>query len=303
MPRPRISVPALLLLLCLAPPLSVQAQDCRLSLAPPAFVAAAQDDLHALPQGRSAGHNAFHGQALYGLENPYLSHLPVFMGAPENHPHNFQVILEVDFADADARAAYVAERGSAPMSLYTATPPDFDQTALVVDYAGRAAIETLPATTIVEGHFEQGGQAILDDVTFDVGRVVYFREFQLGGEPLGEQSYVIFGRGGEAFAAHLLSAPPDFDQMLAVEVTASDDAPALEDALAAGIYLTLPGRANDESNRIQAGETLSCSLAIDGAAAPITVEVAAAAEIYCEAGEFSAVVMQAFNTPRRCTTQ
>jgi hypothetical protein len=309
---------ALLLFVVLFAPLPVEAQSeaCELSLSPPDFPSAPEDELHALPHGRSAGHVAFHGQGLYGLDNLYLIHLAVFMGDPENHPHNFQVILEADLDDADARNQYRAHRSAEPFSLYTATPPRFDQTALVAGYPGRPALASLPAsracgtpsgscTSIVKGHFEQGGQPVVENVDFSIARVVYFREFHLGGERLGAQNYVLFGRGGEAFAAHLLSAPPDFDQVLAVEVAVADSgdatsAAALGEALAGGFYMRLPERQNDEASRLAPGGELACSLRLPEATAPIAVTVRTGDEIYCEAGEFSALVIGAFNTPRRC---
>ncbi|MDH3404820.1 MAG: hypothetical protein OES32_10940 [Acidobacteriota bacterium] len=306
MPLPHLRTVATVVAFLAVSPLAAQPEACRLGLAAPDFEAPAADDLHALPHGPATGHSAFHGQGLYGLDHLYLVHLPVFMGAPAAHPHNFQVILEVDLDGEEAQARYRAERGADPMSLYTATPLDFDQTALATDYPGRPALDALPASEIVKGHFEQGGVSIVSDVRFDIRRVVYFREFFLGGSKLGEQSYLLFGRGGEAFGAHLLSAPPDFDQILAVEVEVTepaggDAAAAVAEALAGGIYLQLPERPNQEATRLRDGSELSCSMSLPSIPESIVVTVRAGAEIYCEAGEFSQLVTGRFNDPRRCS--
>ena len=302
-------IPGLFMIAALAGPGSASAQSsetCSLSLTPPEFEPASEDGLHALPDSRLSGHSAFHGQGLYGLDNLYLVHLAVFMGAPGSHPHNFQVILEVDLDDEAAHSQYRADRSQDPMSLYTATPVPFDQTALVADYPGLPALDGIAATSIVRGHFEQGGVPIAQEVNFDIARVVYFREFFLGGPKLGDQNYLLFGRGGEAFGAHLLSAPPDFDQMISVEVDVTGSpgeelVSEITEALAAGIYLRLPERLNQEGTRLQPGSEVACSLSIPSSSTPIPVMVRVSDEIYCESGEFSELVIGAFNTARRCS--
>jgi hypothetical protein len=51
---------------------------------------------------------ATHGQLIIGEETIYLSHLPMFMYDPMDHPHNFQVILEVTLPDrGHSKAIYV----------------------------------------------------------------------------------------------------------------------------------------------------------------------------------------------------
>ena len=307
-----LMIPSLLLVASFVGSGTVSAQPdevCLLSSTPPVFQPGIEDRLHALPHGAVSGHSGFHGQGLYGLEHLYLVHLAVFMGAPDSHPHNFQVVLEVDLDDPEAQAQYRSDRSNDPTLLYTAEPVPFDQTALVVGYSGRPALDRLAASSIVRGHFEQGGVPILEDVNFDIGRVVYFREFFLGGEKLADQNYLIFGRGGESFGAHLLSAPPDFDQLLSLEVQVAgsegaEEAPEVAaevaEALAGGIYLRLPGRLNQESSRLQPDRGLACSLSHPSSPEPIAVTVRVLDEIYCEAGEFSQLVLGSFNQPRRC---
>jgi hypothetical protein len=64
-----------------------------------------------------------------------------------------------------------------------------------------------------------------------VAQVVYFREFLLGGDKLAEQNYLLFGRGDDVFLAHLISAPPDFQQIVSVAI----EAPAIEAEAARGV--------------------------------------------------------------------
>jgi hypothetical protein len=281
-------------------------ETCIIGPAAPEFPAAAEGDrLHALPHPNTSPHTGFHGQGLFGQDTPYLSHLAVFMGRPEAHPHNFQVILEASFADPEAAAALRADRAQHPETLYTVVPPRFDQVALVTRYAGREPLRALPGTTVFRGHFEQGGFPILEDVTLNVDRVVHFGEFNLGGAKLDTQYYLLFGRGDETLLAHLLSAPPDFDQILAVRFEPVDlpteSIRETVDALrAAGLYLQLPDRPNEVGIRLRANESLTCTLETGTRAVPVTVRITVAEEQYCEAGELSALVTTAFNRPAAC---
>jgi len=280
-------------------------ETCTMSPQAPAFAVEAPDGpLYGLPHPRAAPHTAFHGQGLYGEETLYLSHLPIFMVLPEHHPHNFQVILEVAFADGEAAAAYRADRAQHADTLYTVGPPVFDQLALVIDHAGRAPLRAFPASTVVRGHFEKGGTAILDDVTFEIRKVVHFREFVVGGPRFEHQRYLLFGRGDDVFMAHLLSAPPDFDQILQVEIAGSAPTAHLDDIVeelvANGLYVELPGRPNTDVDRLRAGTTVACTLETGTRAEPIEVELRVDAERYCEAGEFDTPVTDKFNPFRAC---
>ena len=282
-------------------------QACTISPDPPPFTASASEDrLHALSLPKLAGpHTFFHGQGLYGKDTLYLSHLAVFMGRPEAHPHNFQVLLEVEFENSEAKARYRSDRAQHPDMIYTVTPPVFDQVALVADYPGRKPLHRFPQTTVFRGHFEQGGEPIIQDTTLEIKRVVHFREFVLNGPKLETQHYLLFGRGGDVILSHLLSAPPDFDQFLATELKPKDipnetAGKRVEDLLAQGLYMRLSDRENAVETRLRTGDVLTCSLETGTRVSPITVELRVTDELYCEAGEFVKLVIDQFNTPRRC---
>jgi hypothetical protein len=281
-------------------------QSCTISPAPPPFTASASEDqLHALPHPKAGPHTFFHGQGLYGKDTLYLNHLAVFMGRPEAHPHNFQVLLEVEFENSEAKARYRSDRAQHPDVIYTATPPVFDQGALVADYPGRKPLRRFPQTTVFRGHFEQGGEPIIQNTTLEIKRVVHFREFFLNGPKLEKQHYLLFGRGNDVMLSHLLSAPPDFDQFLAAELKLKDIpnetvGKRVEDLLAQGLYLRLSDRENAVETRLRTGDALTCNLETGTRALPITVELRVTDELYCEAGEFVKLVMNQFNEPRRC---
>jgi hypothetical protein len=73
--------------------------------------------------------------------------------------------------------------------------------------------------TIFRGHFERGGVAITaDDVEARVERVLYSRRLVAPDPPLAERRYVMFGSPSELFLAHVITRPPDFDQVTAIEI-------------------------------------------------------------------------------------
>lgn len=118
--------------------------------------------------------------------------------------------------------------------------------------------------------------------------------------------YLLFGRSGEAFLVHLISAPPDFQQVLKVEFVQDANAPdiapeQLDAALAQGLFLSLPERTNTEGERLRPGETLACS-AGPGTELPLTAAgLRIVEEIYCEAGELSELVISQVNALRPCS--
>jgi hypothetical protein len=305
------STAVLLASLCFSPPAAAVDTDADACVVLP--------ELHAFPAGTATAetravlpvtarpHHAMHGQLVYGERAVYLDHLPVFMGDPRSHPHNFQVILEVAFADAEQRDAYLAERAARPDRLTTAAPPTFDMGALVASPHHRM---TLPGTTIFGGHFEQGGQPLFD-ADLEVVRVVHFRQFVTGGDKLDAPHYLLFGRPDDAYAVRLIDAPPAIHQVLRVAVAEGEAGlPEPIDAmLAAGLTLRLPDRPDDAAHRLRPGESLHCvgaaeaevALAGDGFdLAPWSLEITVEHEHYCEVGELSALVTTAFNRPEPC---
>jgi hypothetical protein len=282
-------------------------QSCRMEATlPAAYAGSVQADLHqpaetwpervAAPAGTSHPTIATHGQLLLGRDTLYFYHLPVFMTDPWQHPHNFQVILEISFdaQHGSARQTYVSDRDQHPSSIYTAVPPVFAQTALVLEYPGRLPLRQLSDVTIIRNHFERGGQEITK-TPVTVERVVHFREFAPAAPKPEAASYILFGRTNDLFLAHLLSAPPDFDQILQVTVEAAN---VPEAALLRGMYLTLPDHPNAAARRLRPGEILSC----DGGIGSVRLRIVA--EPYCETGELAHVVGdlsgKGFGHPRAC---
>jgi hypothetical protein len=154
-----------------------------------------------------------HGMLVFGQDVLYMSHLPMFM-----RPHNFQVLLEVDF-DEDVRRLLADDREATGDGTYTWDPRKFPIAEL--DPAGDGPARDSMVGNLVRGHFQRGGTPIARDVVARVLDVVHFRELDVDARPDEgrELTYLCFGRGGRLHLAHEITAGPDFDQVLAARLT------------------------------------------------------------------------------------
>ncbi len=226
-----------------------------------------------------------HGVLAVGEQSTFLSHLPMFMFEADNHPHNFQVILEVTFGPprgGGPAADYVSDRRQHPgTGLYTFIPAEFEMDSL------NPAARSIDALTgeVHRGHFERhddDGRQAIGKATAGISNVVHFRAFEEGAKKPPELEYLLFGRGEEQFLAHLITAPPDFDHIVSVRASDGQVTPA---DLAAGFTVRFPGRRNRPRNRLKPREKMSGRV-VDGQAADgRDIELEVGAELYFEEGE------------------
>jgi hypothetical protein len=252
--RRSLAASGLLVLAGTLPASAVAQSDCHLVPGlPEAYAQLAQTELHAAPAFHPDARVpvdptvALHGQLMLG--DSILYHLPVFMTDPWSHPHNFQVALEVALPD-EARAAIAADQAAHPDTIYTAEPPVFAQTSLVIDVPGHPRKDAFEQLIVYRDHFEREGVEIARTPARIV-RVLHFRELAPELPKPAELGYVMFGSGGTLALAHLLSAPEDFDQILTVEVDGADT------DLTAGWSLSFPTRSNKVGDRLKVGEGIS----------------------------------------------
>jgi hypothetical protein len=216
------------------------------------------------------------------LRSPvYVSHLPMFRS-----PHDFQVILRVSGEAAGTYGDFVAHFGSAP--IYTFEPEPFSIDGL--DPAGGGPTRTSFRGTLFRGHFERGGSKIAEGVAFEVERVVHYRRFRpgAGGATRGQLRYLCFGERDAAFLAHLITAPPDFDQILNVEVGAL--AGVSDEDLRGGVVIGVPDRPNDIDAKLREGEAFSGQVQAEPAGVPASLECVVTGEYYLETGDLAASV-------------
>src|SRR4029077_12573926 len=159
-----------------------------------------------------------HGMLIVGQDTVYLSHLPIF-GAP----HDYQVILEASFAKpgSDPQGDYFKDRKKTAAKVYTLEPDRF----ILPRLTASTPLHSFTAN-IYRGHFEQfpnqrakDAARIGQSVNVTVTRVIHFRKFDPAAAKPAQLEYLLFGKGAELFLAHLITSPPDFDQVLAATAT------------------------------------------------------------------------------------
>lgn len=228
-----------------------------------------------------------HGMMIVGEETVYVSHLPMF-----GHPHHdIQAILEATFANegGDPQTAYADDRRRTGTRMYTFRPEPFILSEFLSGLVFSPDPKQPPPPnrffkgSVVRGHFERGGQPLLQDVVVEVTNVVHSRQFDPDSQGLSQLGYLLFGKGRELFLAHLITKPPDFDQILSVRAVGRE---FTDKELRHGIPVVFPGRANSMSERIREGEQAVGQAQLAGATpGTVEIQVEAGTEFYFEEGE------------------
>lgn len=243
--------------------------------------------LHDQPPGHGQA-RGIHGMLVFGGQHTdsqfrspvYVSHLPMFM-----HPHEFQVIARVSGTAAGIYGDFVAHFGTS--TIYTFKPEPFSIDEL--DPSGGGPARTSIAGTLFRGHFERGGEPIGAGVSVDIEQIVHFRRFSPeDGNVRDHLRYICFGGRDLAFLAHVITAPPDFDQILAVQAGALNG--VSDDNLRAGLIVRVPDRSDDVTTRLQEAETITAEVQDQGAGTGGSVGLTAEREIYLETGDLAAAM-------------
>ncbi|MEU1011271.1 hypothetical protein [Streptomyces sp. NPDC005890] len=241
-----------------------------------------------------------HGMLLLGGEAFHMSHLPMF-----KYPHHFQVVLEVDLDDTVASAVR-SHRHRVPGEPYdTFVPEDFPMSEL--DPLGSGPRRTSMTGDIFCGHFEREGghhPPLAERIVATVRNVVHFAELDVQAEHRNdaELAYLCFGRGGQLYLAHAITAAPDFDQLLTVRTvpgTATDplgerlpdDDATLEkffaERFAVAERVGIPGRTDGPDQRVVPPETVDGAffIAPPSGVHGFRVQLEAQREVYMETGD------------------
>jgi hypothetical protein len=202
-------------------------------------------------------HPGQHNMLVVGKESAFLSHLPMFddlndAGTDFTSPHRYQVILEASFGtNGGATGVYLEDRRAHPDERMYTLEPDLFVLSRVFTPAEQPALTSYKAA-VYRGHLERGGEPIerLDPVEVQVKRVVFARKFDPAAARLRQLTYVLFGQGEDLYLAHLISGPPDFDQIVAVSVP---DHRFTAEELRPGVSVVFE-RDNAASQRLRPGE-------------------------------------------------
>lgn len=231
---------------------------------------------------------ATHNMLLIGEKTAYLSHLPMFQDPkdlqdpdPKNReimPHRYQAIFEVTF---DRQDKYVKDHQApgAP-KFYTLGP----QEEFVLSQLAKTPRSF--TANVLRGHLEKPGPdgqgAILRNVRVRVTRVVHFRQFDPKAKRPDRLEYLLFGKGGELFLAHLIVTQPDFDQVLSVKVKGHK---FTDEELAKGVVVAFPGTTNTPAGRLQAKQQASGEMTSGSAPSMAKVQIEVSGELFFEEGE------------------
>ncbi len=228
-----------------------------------------------------------HNMLVFGEKKIYLSHLPMFDDVSANKadytsPHRYQVILEASFHKGvqNLQNVYTDDRRkNANVRIYTLNPELF----VLPGVSSGSPLLTGFKAKVFRGHLEKGGRVVsgLSNIDVKISRVVHFRKFTPQATRPEQLKYLLFGNSQEAFLAHYISQPPDFDQVLAVKV----DGHSFTDAeLGKGIEVIIQGSSNNVKERIKEVQQVTGLTKMADAQA-VQFKVKATKEIYFEEGE------------------
>lgn len=189
-----------------------------------------------------------HHMVVFGHGSVFMSHLAMF-SVPE---HAYQVILEAELTSpgSDPQQIFQQDWAQHPeVAFYTFAPQPFILSDLLPT-AGQSPKATSFSGDLWRNHLEKPETQpveIASDVTVNVKNIICGRRLDVATPPLSQLEYILFGRGQEVFLAHLITRPPDFDQLIQVTV----NPPFSDDDLSRGHIVTVSSLANTEDSRIR----------------------------------------------------
>jgi hypothetical protein len=228
---------------------------------------------------------------IVGKDKVFLSHLPMFNKENQDNsaflsPHRYQVILEATLSRGgqDVISLYEGDHARNPrVKMYTLEPEQFVLARLFMPDFDHPTLQSFNGK-VFRGHLERGGVLIqgLDDVKVGITRVIYARMFKPKEMMSDKLQYVLFGKGRDLFLAHIITEPPDFDQLLGV--TLDQDLP--DDRLARGIQIIIADRANSAKERIKPDQQVAArEIETSASATALVLQIRGGTEFYFEEGE------------------
>jgi hypothetical protein len=185
-----------------------------------------------------------HGMRIVGEQNIYLSHMGLF----NSSCHDYQGIFEVVFEGPNnPQNQYLnAQKSNPNQNEFTLEPTE----KFILPDLASGKIASFKSR-LHPGQYERKTKDIRErevldgNVTVKVKRVLYFRQFKPGARQPTSSEYLLFGSGiNEQLAAHLITAPPDFDQIVALKTTL----PLTNTELVKAVRLVLPNRPTPNTN-------------------------------------------------------
>lgn len=152
---------------------------------------------------------ATHGMVLFGKQETYVSHLPMY-----HEPHNYQLIMKVSLGDMPGSDGTTLDKYAGTKKtedLFTIEPQKMDLTEII---SGK---KTSFMAHLYKGHFEKGGENF-GLVHVVIKKIIYSQKLPM--MPKNETTYpnyLIFGQNGEYFASHVIDGgAPNYDTIVSV---------------------------------------------------------------------------------------
>lgn len=148
---------------------------------------------------------AVHGMVLFGSEQLYVSHIPMYMT-----PHDYQAIAKVSISEAGLEA-YKKANVAGGQTYFTLAPRPF-----VLPLLLNGSLKSFKAD-LYRGSFEQGGRVIASGITVNVDTVDYQARLSKATAPAASLTYLTLNDGVDSYLAHKITAPNNFDHIVKIK--------------------------------------------------------------------------------------
>jgi hypothetical protein len=216
---------------------------------------------------------------IVGNQSIYLSHMGLF----NSSCHEFQALFQVSFqGSGDPQKIYFQAQGSDPNNNEFTLKPNENFLLSDLENGTRKSF----TANIFAGQYEcqTAPKPIAKNVTVQIEKILHFRKFEPKAKQPPFSEYLLFGNDKEQLAAHLITAPPDFDQIIALKQ------PLTGLTLANAARLVLPNRPvknpTDNLNQsLKAG--VKPAVQINGQSTNLTIETGS--QYFLETGNYEKV--------------
>lgn len=149
---------------------------------------------------------AVHGMVLFGSEQLYLSHIPMY-----RTPHDHQALIKVSLSTAGLTAYNTYNTNARGQQYFTLAPKPFVLPQLL---AGKL---TSFKADLYRGSFEQGGRVIAPNVIVTVEKIEYQSRLLKTTAQENSLIYMTLESGETSYLAHKITAPNNFDHIVQIK--------------------------------------------------------------------------------------
>jgi hypothetical protein len=149
-----------------------------------------------------------HGMAVFGDESGWFAaHLPMF-----HAPHDYQVLLAVEFADPKTEQSFRQLLKHKP-ELWSLEPAAFELAQLWQTKNPRVGFDA----KLYQGHFERGGQLKFANQAIRVKQLLFWQQLNPTQRLASQAHYRIVTSAKHRYAIKTLDQRPDFDHIVRIE--------------------------------------------------------------------------------------